>query len=321
MKQLLTLLIAFAFYSCKDSFNPKKYQGSWIAFDEEGAYSNRYTISFEGNSILFTDLYSYTKQGIYQIESNKITIKLRDETFEKPFYFRKKDSSFLIESKRYRLITGWPKDTLERYQLVDVSTQYKISGDSLAKFDSGFHLFRDSTDSLRIKLNDKYGYYDQIPHFVFRTDSFRYPTNVIYVGKKIKLNDLVKCYYQLALVNHRQVLLVTDVSIIKNEYSTINESIEIWDEDLYEEFENIEPPNGFENDNKYNFLKKYRPQTIQIHSKEDFYKLNDIQSTKNYIIAIDQSLELKEYFELKRQILQIKRETNNAIRTEFILHQ
>jgi len=318
MKQCLIALIIFAFYSCKDRFEPTKYSGIWVPIDEDERFVNTSYISFEDDSIFFSDSYTYTKQGSYKLQDEKMNIELEDETFEKSFSFRKKDSSFLFGSQRYQLITILPRDTLGRYELMNIKTKHKISGDSLAKLDSGFHIFRNANDSLRLKLNDRYSRLNHIPDFVFRTGSSHYPTHAIYLGKRTKLIDLVNCYYQLASANHLKVFLILNFNVEKNEYSILPEGIDLWEEQLQKHFDPtiLEPIDA--DNTRESFMKKYAPEIIEINTTEDFVKLESIEDSKNYLISINSNLELEKYIVLKEQLLQIKGKMENRIRTEFI---
>ena len=216
MKRLLFLLFIFTLQSCKDHFEPKNYQGSWVPVNTQKEILPLPHIGFHNDSIFFTDAFTFSKGGTFKIVNEKIHIQLHDEELCETFSFRKRDSSIFIGNTEYNLITQWLQDYKANYQLISIETDNKISSDSIFEYDSGFHLFRDATDSLKIKLNDRYGRLDDIPRFVFRTDSFRYPENLIYLGQNTALKDLINCYYQLALVNNHKATLVTNLSIVKN---------------------------------------------------------------------------------------------------------
>ena len=233
------------------------------------------------------------------------------------FSFRMKDSSFLFGTTRYHLLPWILKDTLAKYPLLGNTTSYIISSDSLAKVDSGFHIFRDSMDSLRLKLNDRYSEFDRIPQFVFRSDSFHYPTHAIYLGENTTLQDLLLCYYQLARVNHLKVFLITNLRILKNEYSILPEKIELWGEQISTFFKNEEPVYYKSENTRKHFLTNYKPQILQINSQKDFIKIDSIKNAKNYLISINTNLSLKEYITLKEEILRIKKARKNTIQTEF----
>jgi hypothetical protein len=172
---------------------------------------------------------------------------------------------------------------------------------------------------LRLKLNDQYSEFDRIPQFVFRTDSFHYPTHAIYLGENTTLQDLLLCYYQLARVNHLKVFLITNLRILKNEYSILPEKIELWDEQISTIFENEEPVHSNSVNTRKHFLVNYKPQILQINSQKDFIKIDSIKNAKNYLISINTNLSLNEYITLKEEILRMKKARKNTIRTEFIL--
>lgn len=318
MKKIVFLGLSILFFSCQKSFHPEKYQGCWAAAGDDLHFLPLPTINFKNDSIFFTDTFTHVSAGNFSIKGNKIKISTHNETFEKEFRFHEKDSSIQYGRNIYYLKPHWKPNYLGKYELLNINTSNRISFDSLSKYDTGFHLIQDYDNTVKVKLNEKLSGLEDIIPFTFRTSFKNYKGNVIYLGKGITLKDLVDCYLELTKINQLKVILVTNFDLNSNEYNILPERINIWNHQVYNHFKNEPIFNGFSGNIRSEYIRYHSPLIISINSKEDFGKINQLKSEHNYIISTNKLLSLKDYFELKDLILDIKKEKGIQIRTEII---
>lgn len=319
MKKLFSLILIASFFSCQDHFEPKDYQGSWVPANAEEQILPLPVISFHNDSIFFTDSFTFTKGGTFEIKNGKIHTQFHNENLNNTFSFKKKDSFIFIGNTQYYLMKHWWQDYKAHYDLISIDTQNKISGDTLSKYNNGFHLFRNSSDSLKIKLNDKYGRFEDIPQFIFRTDGKSIPTNVIYIGATLKLEDLLRAYYYLSCVNQLKVVLVTKVELEKNQYHVVFDYIEDWNLSLLLQLFSDESKKHISCDfcEGRSIQLKGQAEKLIINSKNDFLQLQKIDLQKSYLISISSQLNLKDYLEFKQILKAVKHRNKAQIRTEF----
>ncbi|APZ46812.1 hypothetical protein BW723_11185 [Polaribacter reichenbachii] len=305
--------------SCKEKFNPNEFKGTWFILDKDQSISNLPYITFRNDSVFFEDMFTYTTLGKFKITRSKIFYYFKKDTLNYEFNFSSKDSTITIDSNEYFFLDGFSYDSkFIDYQLANIYTKNIISSDSLSKYNCGFHLFKDSKDSLKLKLNDKEtNDFELIPRFAFQ----RHKPNevvVIYIGEKIKLKDILKCYVKLSTVNIKKAFLLTGHNFKENNYNGFLDDFEIWRSQINLFLkEKIEPVYSDELSRK-KYIQNYNPKIIIINSKNDFEKLSDIKTITNYLIQINSEMSIEEYISLKEKVFQIKIKYPKKIRTEFI---
>lgn len=321
MKNIILLLLVFAlFISCKDKFNPENFKGTWVNLDKDKSVSYLPYITFRNDSVFIEDMFTHLTSGTFKISRNKISYYLKEDTLNYNFNYSPKDSIITIGSTDYYFLDGFSYNKKPiHYELININNQNIISSDSLSKYYCAFHLFKDSKDSLKLKLNDKTtSDFNLIPRFAFQ----RHKPNeviVIYLGKKITLKEIIKCYHQLSKINIEKALLLTRYDFKENTYSGFLDDFEIWNNQMsLFSREKTEPFNSIDFSRK-KFLKKYSSIIIQINSENDFDKLTtNINMDNYYLIKINSEMSIAEYISLKDEILEIKKTQGLKIKTEFI---
>lgn len=305
--------------SCKEKFNPNEFKGTWFILDKDQSISNLRNITFRNDSIFIEDRFTYPTKGKFKITRSKIFYYLEKDTLKYEFNFNSKDSTITIDSNKYYFLDGFSYVTnFIDYKLANINTKNIISSDSLSKYNCGFHLFKDSKDSLKLKLNDKETTdFELIPRFAFQ----RHRPNevvVIYIGEKIKLKDILKCYVKLSTVNIKKAFLLTGYNFKENNYNGFLDDFEIWRSQINLFFkENNEPVFSDELSRK-KYIQNYNPKIIKINSKDDFEKLSGFKINTDYLIQINSEMDLENYISSKEKIFEIKLKKPKKIRTEFI---
>lgn len=305
--------------SCKQKFNPNEFKGTWFILDKDQSISNLPNITFRNDSIFIEDRFTYPTKGKFKITRSKIFYYLEKDTLKYEFNFNSKDSTITIDSNKYYFLDGFSYDTnFIDYKLANIYKQNIISSDSLSKYNCGFHLYKDSKDSLKLKLNDKeVDDFELIPRFAFQ----RHKPNevvVIYIGKKIKLKDILKCYAQLSTINIEKAFLLTGYNFEENSYNGFLDNFELWSSQINLLLKEKIKPIYFNELSRKKYIQIYNPKTIIINSKKDFEKLSIFKTGTNYLIQINSEINLEDYISLKEKIFEIKVKYPKKIRTEFI---
>lgn len=312
MKKIAVLFVLLSIISCKEKFNPKEFKGTWIPLDKDSSYANLPSITFQNDIAYFEDIYSYNFSATYKIGRKSITWFLPKDTTEAKFLFNKKDTTFILNDRNYIFYEGYSYGSnFIQYDLIDLDLSQKISTDSLFNYNGAFHLFKNNNE-LKLKLNDKVtSDLSLIPRFSFSYHN-KNLSMVIYVGKDLKLKDIIKCYNQLYQVNINEAFLLTKFDFKKNMYTGFSDKFNFWDfqRNLFPK-EKIEIPKSY--NKKSNYFKEHNPKIIKINSKNDFEKINELKKDKNYLISINPSLSIEEYINLKEKLFKI----DKNIRTEF----
>lgn len=321
MKKIALLLIITSFSACHEKFEPHKFNGTWLNIDNDGSFSNLPSIIFKNDSAYFSDIYTYTSKAKYQIRNNKITFLFKNDTITQNLKFQRKDSALYIGNHKYNFWEGH-YDSIDfiNYDLIGIEKPGKISTDSLKRFDGGFHLFKDNSGVTKLKLDEEITpNFNKLLHYDYDIH-FDLPITIIYVGKKIKLLDLIESYKYLNLYSKRCAMIITNYNFKTNSYNGFIDTFNFWQEQITPLLKvNKIPKIPFlPEDNKSLFKKIYTPQLITINRKEDFKLLNVLENN-NLLISINPNLDLKDYFELKQLIQAIKKDRKIKVRTEFIL--
>lgn len=318
MKKTTLLLAIIIFFSCQEDFNPKNYKGNWFPYNDS-IYKPLPHIIFKNDSIFFNDINSFIKGGKFKIKKNQIIINFEFDSLIKDISFRKKDSLLLFDGNKYFLYDYLTDEKLIQYKLIGIDTKSKISIDSLRRFEAGFHIIKDTNDSVRLKINDQLTKFSDIPAFVFNQPvHFDILCTPIYLGENIELKDLIKSYYQLVLSNRPIVALITNFNLEKNEYDVHIEKIEIWNEQITNHFKSIIDYHEFDINNRVFFINKYKPISIIINSSKDFNSIDTLDDKYNYLISINDKLPLTDYIYFKEKLLEVRKERKTKIRTEII---
>lgn len=319
MKRMFIYLLILSLTCCKETFNPNAFKGIWAHYDNDENYGDLPYITFKRDSVYLQDIYSYVIKGKYKITTDKIYFYFKKDTLKHQFRFNQKDSTIIIKNHKYLFWEGYsPEFSFKDYELINIKKENKINSDSLLNYGIAIHIYRDLKDSLKLKLNDKTtSDFNLIPRFAFQ----RHKPNesiVIYIGDKIKLKDIIKCYIELTKINIKQAFLLTEFDLKENNYSGFLDDFEIWNNqiNLFSK-EKYEPYNSIELSQK-----KYKLKNIRINSGNDFFKLLDLNIEDNYLIQINPNLNLEAYIKLKEIINKIRLKNNNSkIRTEFNIYQ
>ena len=78
MKRFFLLFFAIALISCEDSFDPTKYQGTWIPDYESVEYEALPHLSFKKDSIRIFDVYDFQTVRKYFVKDDTISIQHKD---------------------------------------------------------------------------------------------------------------------------------------------------------------------------------------------------------------------------------------------------
>ena len=172
---MLSVLYLLTLFTCKEKFKSKDYKGSWINIDDKNrSYSS--TITFRKNSVYFEDYYSFITKGLFKIANNEIFFYLKKDTLKYDFNYKQEDSTIIIGANKYGFWEEYSyHSNFEDYGLIQIKRKNPITQDSLSKLDCVLHLFKDSNDSLKLKVNDKITtLFDRIPSFVILVNKFDY---------------------------------------------------------------------------------------------------------------------------------------------------
>lgn len=322
MKRYILLLLLTTIFSCQDNFNPKEFKGTWIPVNDMGEYTNLGSLTFKNDSVYLEDAFTYNLKGCYERGNKSIAIFLKNDTINYNLNFSRIDSTLQIKNYDYMFLEGYSyENTFINYDLINLKVNQPISSDSLLNnYSSAFHLFKNSKNKIQLKLNDKISSdFSLIPRFAFRRHG-KNDSIIIYIGKNITLNDIIKCYVELSKVNINKVFLLTHIDIKQNNYSGFLDYYEIWQSQIDKlSKEKIEPPLKRIDNNRKLYFQKYPSQTIIINKfNVDINLLEKIDKNKNYLIQIDSGLSLENYILLKKEISRLTALKNIKIRTEFI---
>lgn len=326
MKKLLFLSFIITLISCQEKFEPNKFNGDWISMDKNGGFSSLPTIKFKKDSIYFIDAYTYTTKAKFKITRNKINCFFKKDTLINKFKFSSKDSTITIGKNKYSFWKEYSDfNELTNYELIGIKSKQNIISDSLLSgISSGFHLFKSKENILKLKLNDRVtqDLNTLLPFLVVGCNPNNiYPVTKIFLGKRIKLNELLKSYYRLSSVNINKIILITDFNLNENSYSIFYDRISFWENQLemfYRE-NNIPPiPPSLENYRKV-YIKKNTPKILVINSFKELKILDNINTNNNYLISINPEMEIETYLKLKEKLIEIKKKEKIRIKTEFIL--
>jgi hypothetical protein len=319
MKKLLFFLSLLTLLTCNERFNAKDYKGTWINIDENQSFSHLPSITFRNDSVFLEDIYTYVTAGRFKIIRNNIFYYLRKDTLKYNFSYNSKDSTIIIAKNKYIFLEEYSyNSSFKVYDLINIRKENVVSSDSIVKFDGGIHLFKDSSGSLKLKLNAKIANsFKMLPRFVLFKDKFDDSFPVIYVGYGVTLKDLIKVYIQLWSVNVKSSMLVLDLDIKRNLYSAYFDEFDFWDEQLaLLSNRKIEATEADKNNNRKKYLEKLSPEIIEINTSDDFKKLKDFNKQHHYICKVNKDLSIEDYIALKEKIAERKKE-NLMIRTEF----
>lgn len=318
MKNIFFFLFIILIISCNKEFNPNHFQGDWI--NNNGSLTSLPTITFKNDSVYFSDLYTYTSRAKFKIEKNKITYFLKKDTLIHEINFTPKDSTLFINKVKYSYYDGkYNKSYFTDYELINIAKLGTITTDSLSRFDAGFHLFKDKSRVTKLKLNETItSDFNELQNFHYDIH-FDLPITVIYLGKDVKLIELIKCYYQWVR-GKRTSMLITNYDFKTNTYNGLLDRFYFWNSqiDFYSN-EKKEPyyPSLLE-DNREFYLKKHNPKIIIINSHLDSRLLKSINKDHNYLISLNPKMNLKTYILIKQKVSEIIKK-GIVIRTEFNL--
>jgi hypothetical protein len=321
MKRIFSLILLFFLFSCKEKFNPNEFKGSWIPIDDNKDIISLPVITLKKDSIYVEDLYTFITKGNYKLKNNSISFNFLSDTLKYDFKFNRIDSTISINKIKYGFWEGYSYDLLLKgYQLINLNKENNITVDSLRRFDNGFHLFKDRNDSIKLRLNDKItSDFNLIKGFSQGPIHFDIPISVIYIGKNVKLKDLLKCYFQLYSINKVASMLITDYNLENNLYGGYCDRFFFWEKQIDDfSFNKVERPRLSDN-NREKYLHKYSPEIIAINSLDDINKLKGITFESNYLIQVNTDMNIETYISLKEKISEIKKREKIRIRTEFNL--
>ena len=316
MKNLIYFLILLGTVSCKKEFNPSDFKGVWMNIDKGDSFSSSPSIIFKNDSIYLEDIYAYVSKGKFKISKNKITYYLKKDTLVYNFSFNNKDSTILINNNKYGFWDSYSyNDELISYDLIDIKNLDLITTDSLVRFYGGFHIFKNNSGITMLKLNDKItSDFNEIYRFEFDIH-FDIPIPVIYIGDKIETTDLINSYFQLG--NIRAALLITNYDPKTNLYNGYLDKFQFWDSQV-EKYSNYKIPNKVpELLSRDKYFKKFSPSLVEVNTRKDINKLNNLKAQSTYLISINPKIDLESYLLLKQKLLDIKKEKGIKLRTEF----
>ena len=326
MKTKLYFIIILTSLQCCSKFESRNFKGGWLAFENDtiGNIISLPQINFKNDSIFFTDTYGYIEKGIFSIKNNQITVTTNKTTFTKSFNFSSKDSILNIDNTTY---SYWPGYTHEnfKYDLIGIKTKTSFSSKNIITSKTGFHLIKNKNNEICLKLNEKIvSNIDEIIPFVYHSNCLGIKNsinpNLIYLGKKVTLNDFLQCYYRLAQINQLKVLLITDFDIKTNTYNGVYDNIRIWNSQLtkFNQLKNSPPSPTTSQNDKEIYIKKFSPELISIETTSAINKIATINSSTNYLITINNNvISLKEYINLKQKVIELRKKYKTKIVIEF----
>lgn len=323
MKRLIILVLFLFLFSCQEKFNPNDFKGSWISLDSNESFNDILpTFTFQNDSVFIETLHTYGLKGNYKQKNNKIILFLKNDTLQYRFNYNSKDSSIFINGNKYFNYPGFfNKKHFLNYELIDLNKEKNITSDSLNKFDNGFHLFKDSKDSLKLKLNDRItADFEMIPRFVIGHHQFEFNGSVIYLDENLVVRDLMRCYAKLWQVNIKSHLLITGYDIKTNLYSGFKDRMEFWQEQINFIVEEKVVPIRPKVLTRNQFLEKYSPKIIHLNNMKDISLLESIDMKNNYLVQINVNLNLDAYISIKEKVTEIRKNNNIRIRTEFNIY-
>lgn len=309
---ILILITLFA-YSCKEEIDVQEISGIWELYYVPSVETQFVQFEIDSNEIILSDEYYLPQKYAFELNSRKIV-------FQDKFGSNKE-----ISIERIELDTIMTEDSLfyVRNRRLPNSHTYSLSGikseNVLDKNEySLFIHYYEYEGIVKLKIGNKYYKFKDLIQFTER--SSRKETFTIFLGNKIKLYDLKVLYAYLKYLGWNKVNIVVNVNS-QLEYEIIEDTIEIWSNEMSELLEYPLPPplpaKKGEFISKDDFL-KHNPEVIEINNYNDIKKLNNISLEFNYLISINNQIPLKEYLLIKTKIIMIANENKNHTKFEIL---
>jgi hypothetical protein len=281
-------------FSCSQK-RIEKLNGLWrLDFDgqiESPFYPHE--IYFEADSFILIDGHSFKHRISYQIVDDSIEMIFSNNSIRKLYFDSKSDSVIFIGDGKFMKISDDYEIQSKPYELIGYITNELLIDSS---FSNIIHLVKNSGE-VKVILNDVTTELEIIEEFLAPNHDTP-PPLILYLGKGLDFNDLIKAYMWIRRSNTHVVTLVTGNDSFDTFY-TIKDTIGL-DDSLtayFSKTENIPhaPPQPVE-------LSDTKRHIIEIKNLKDLEKLENLTETTKYLIHIDNRLDLLAYFELIEKI-------------------
>lgn len=293
MKFLSLLMLLILITSCNE-ITKNDIQGTWIQFSNE--YTPRIQeFHFVGDEVEIISDFSLKDSGVYKLEDNTMQILLdRDSIIIKSKIKINEDTLFVFDSLKY-VKNEIFSTKVDQYNLVGIPTNRLLSKENKYYFDD-IHYYK-SKGIPQIRYADKVISKEDIPLCV--GVHHRQPDIMIVIGDGISVKDLKEIYYYLVLMRYSRIYLATK----REGFDThiFEDKIEIWWDDLQNhlaDFKYPSPPPPEDNRSKVEYLKSGAKEML-IKTRQDFYKLDQLNTQEKYLISIDSNITMDDYLSLK----------------------
>ena len=231
----------------------------------------------------------------------------------------------------YRNPTVNCNQPIKTFQLIDFQTNNTL------KRKEAYGIIQYSkweNDDPKLKLGDRYADFFDI-HSFYTGSMRKYPV-VLFLDRKIKLEELKELYFFLSMYGVRRVYLVT-AEIDFGKYCVVYEHLHFWEKDLIDFKEDLKKPPSSLSETLPPYSKEAIPppspslppfsraafiqnegEIISIQSIEALEKLQALHREKQYIFQIDSNLSLLQYLKISNLIRTVSSEKNLNIKIEIV---
>ncbi len=312
MKRLLYILLIILFFSTCQQGEKKDLTGEWIIIPCSDNL-DFLSIKFSNDKVLLIDEFERVQIGKYHLKKNELLIDLNKYKLKTKVKYFNKDSIELFDNVYYSGL-NMSNFELDSYNLISVESDYKLSYDNYSFF---FHFYR-FKNQLKIRFNDKYIDFNDIPRALYGGHNKMSPFVHFFIGENINLSDLNRLYYELKSWGIDRINLIVDKPNSKD-YRLILDKIEIFDDDLSNFIISKErPPLEISSRLTRKEFLKNNIKHIHIKENKDIDLIKDLNNNHNYLISIKEKIDLKIYMEILKITNKIKRERKAKIRVEIV---
>lgn len=285
--------------------NKNKLDGYW-RLDYNDSLENPFfpfEVQFNSDSIKMVDGNTFSHCASYIKRQDSLDIMFSNSTKVRLSFDMTSDSIIKISNETFYRVRKDDFSEVKNYELLGFVTEKTLEDNPNTTV---IHLVK-VNNSPKVILNTVVTDLNHIHSFL--TDGHGEPPPIlIYIGKGIKLDDLIEAYNWVFISGIRKVTLVLAHNGL-SDYFILNDKIELSDS-LIEEFAQVNripplPPTS-------NPSETFKRIQISIEDSTQFSKLNFLNDSSFYHIDIDRHIGFLEYLKLKKLI-----EGKQNIKTEI----
>lgn len=310
---IILCLIPLFTYSCQEQIDIHEILGIWELYYVPKVETQFIQFEIDSNEIILSDECYLPQKSVFELDSRKI--KFKDKFgFKKEINIQSIELDTILTEDSLFFVRNRNLPNSHAYSLLGIQSENILDKNKFSMF---IHYY-EYEEIVRLKIGNKYYKFKDLVQFTERAS--RKEALTIFLGNKIKLYDLKVLYAYLKYLGWSKLNIVVNLNS-KFEYEILEETIDIWPNEMNELLEYPLPPplppQIGEFKSKNDFL-RFNPKVIEINSFNDLKKLNSVPLDFNYLISIDKKISLKEYFLIKAKINKIAKENRNHTKYEIL---